>query len=196
MFHRNVVRITATMAAICGVAWAFARDDKQTGTGDKPSTSPSARPAAPTCDANAAFEKLKKLAGTWVDADAKGDDAKPVSVFRVTAAGSAVVETLFPSQDHEMITVYHLDGDSLMLTHYCAAGNQPRMRASRFVDGKLKMDFAGATNLKSDKDTHMHDALLTFVDDDHFQSEWTHYIQGKADSSVKFNLVRRKESAK
>src|SRR5262245_39718357 len=76
------------------------------------------------------LERLKKLAGTWVAAD---KDGKPtdqvVSVVRVTAAGSAVHETLFPGQPHEMISVYHLDGKDLLMTHYCSLGNQPRMKA-------------------------------------------------------------------
>jgi hypothetical protein len=67
------------------------------------------------------FEALKKLAGDWVEI---GKDDKPtdkvVSSVRVTAAGSVVQETLFPDTAHEMVTMYHLDGADLVLTHYCA----------------------------------------------------------------------------
>src|SRR5215831_13606332 len=84
-------------------------------------------PPAPT---NAGLEKMKKLAGTWVAAD---KDGKPtdevVSVIKVTAGGSAVQETLFPGQDKEMLSVYHLDGADLVMTHYCMLGNQPKMKA-------------------------------------------------------------------
>src|SRR6516162_4262898 len=76
------------------------------------------------------FEALKKRAGDWVEV---GKDGKPtdkvVSSIRVTSAGSAVQETLFPGSDHEMVTMYHRDGADLILTHYCALGNQPRLRA-------------------------------------------------------------------
>src|SRR6516165_1621351 len=76
------------------------------------------------------LEALKGLAGDWVEV---GKDGKPtdrvVSSIRVTSAGSAVLETLFPGTDHEMVTLYHLDGAELILTHYCMMGNQPRMRA-------------------------------------------------------------------
>ena len=95
-------------------------------------------------DASAAqrFAALKKLAGDWV---AVGKDGKPTeqvfSSFRVTAAGTALHETVFPGSDHEMITIYHLDGDDLILTHYCTFGNQPRMRAERLhhagTDGEI-----------------------------------------------------------
>src|SRR5687767_10130795 len=84
-------------------------------------------PPAPT---NSGLEKMKKLAGTWVAAD---KDGKPtdqvVSIIKVTAGGSAVHETLFPGQPHEMISVYTADGPDLVMTHYCVLGNQPRMKA-------------------------------------------------------------------
>src|SRR5439155_8435497 len=75
------------------------------------------------------LEKLKKLSGTWVATDKDGKPtSEVVSVFRVTSAGSAVHETIFPGTDHEMVSVYHLDGKDLVMTHYCALGNQPRMK--------------------------------------------------------------------
>ena len=89
---------------------------------------PGAQPPAPPT--NAGLEKMKKLAGTWLAAD---KDGKPtdqvVSVIKVTAGGSAVHETLFPGQPHEMISVYTADGPDLIMTHYCVLGNQPRMKA-------------------------------------------------------------------
>ena len=78
------------------------------------------------------FEALKKLAGDWVEVgkDGKLTD-KVVSTLRVTSGGTAVQETIFPGSDHEMVTMYHLDGADLVLTHYCMLGNQPRMRTNR-----------------------------------------------------------------
>src|SRR6187549_899357 len=82
---------------------------------------------APT---NAGLEKMKTLVGTWVAAD---KDGKPtdevVSVIKLTAGGSAVHETLFPDQPHEMISVYTADGADVVMTHYCMLGNQPRLKA-------------------------------------------------------------------
>ena len=83
--------------------------------------------AAPT---HPGLERLKKLAGTWVEADKDGKPTdKVVSVVKVTAGGSAVHETLFPGQPMEMVSVYHLDRADLVMTHYCVLGNQPRMKA-------------------------------------------------------------------
>ena len=96
-----------------------------------------------------ALERLKTLVGTWVAAD---DDGKPtdkvVSVIKVTAAGSAVQETLFPGQPQEMVSIYHRDGADLLMTHYCALGNQPRMKADpASPPNRIRFKFAGGTNL-------------------------------------------------
>ena len=145
---------------------------------------------------NAGLEKLKKLAGTWVSLDEKGKPTDTVvSVFKVTAAGSAVQETIFPGQPHEMVSLYHMDGKDLLMTHYCAAGNQPRMKADpKSPENKLKFDFAGGTNLDPKKDFHMHEGSITFIDDDHIAWEWCGFSDGKADGGhkVSMKLVRKK----
>src|SRR5262245_60836882 len=83
-----------------------------------------------TAPTNAALEKMKTLAGTWLEAD---KDGKPtdtvVSIIKLTAGGSAIHETLFPGQPHEMISMYTVDGPDLVMTHYCMLGNQPRLKA-------------------------------------------------------------------
>src|SRR3954447_19979613 len=85
------------------------------------------RPPVPT---NPAFETMKKLAGTWLAADEDGKPTDQVtSIIRVTAGGSAVHETLFPGQPHEMVSIYTVEGPDLVMTHYCALGNQPRLKA-------------------------------------------------------------------
>ena len=146
---------------------------------------------------NAGLEKIKKLAGTWV---AVGEDGKPtdtiVSVFKVTAAGSAVQETIFPGQPHEMVSVYHMDGKDVLMTHYCAAGNQPKMKLdAKSKDNELKFAFAGGTNLDPAKDMHMHEGLITIIDDDHIQWSWVGYMDGKPvkDHHVSLKLERKKK---
>src|SRR5215218_10052120 len=77
------------------------------------------KPAAKT----PAFEQLKKLAGDWEATMSEG--GKVTVRYKVTSGGSAVVETIMPGAEHEMVTVIHPDGDSILLTHYCMLGNQP-----------------------------------------------------------------------
>ncbi len=121
--------------------------------------------------AHAGLERMKKLAGTWVEADKDGKPTdKVVSVIRVTAAGTTVHETIFPGQPMEMVSIYHLDKGELVMTHYCSLGNQPRMKADlKSAPNQIKWVFAGGTNFDPAKDMHMHGATLTFIDNDHIQ---------------------------
>src|SRR5947209_7983294 len=142
-----------------------------------------------------ALEPFKQLAGEWVGKEVEGHNpGQPVHVkYKVTSGGSAVVETMFPDSDHEMVTVIHPDGDHLVLTHYCMLGNQPRMTAPAKNDGKsVAFKFAGVSNLKSEKDMHMHDVTFTFVDKDTVKTEWTHFQDGKAAGKAVFELKRKK----
>ncbi len=146
---------------------------------------------------NAQFEKLKKLAGTWVEADQEGKPTdKVISIIRLTAGGSAVHETLFPGDDMEMVSVYHLDKGELLMTHYCMLGNQPRMKADPSSPAnQIRWQFTGGTNLDVSKDAHMHAATLTFVDNDHIEVVGESWEAGKPspEHCGKLTLVRKKQ---
>jgi hypothetical protein len=122
-----------------------------------------------------AFEQLKSLAGHW-ETGKSGKD-KATLDLELTAGGTAVIERgtiVDKGKAVEMITLYYLDGDQLKMTHYCMAGNQPTMHGTYAPDTKtLTFDFEGATNLKSPNDGHMHHAVYTFIDNDHFKTAWT-----------------------
>ena len=144
----------------------------------------------------AGLERLKKLAGTWVAADEKGKPTdKIVSVFKVTSGGSAVQETIFPGTGHEMVTVYYRDGADVVLTHYCALGNQPHLKLDLTGPANvLAFKFVGGANINPAKDMHMHEGKITIVDDDHITWQWVGYADGKPDfgHKVSLNLVRKK----
>lgn len=129
------------------------------------------QPKLPAPPSNAALEKMKKLAGTWLLADKDGKPTDQVaSVIKVTAGGSVVHETLFPGQPHEMVSVYTVDGADLIMTHYCVLGNQPRMKADpKSPANQIVFRFAGGANLDLKKDKHMHAATLTIVDNDRLE---------------------------
>jgi len=143
---------------------------------------------------NPAFARFTQLAGEWVGKGMHGDkEQESRIVYKLTAGGSALVETFDPGSDHEMVTVIHPDGDSLLLTHYCMLGNQPQMRAKPKVgDNKVKFDFVKATNLASDKDMYMRDVTFTFVDKDTLKTEWTNFNDGKEAGKAVFELKRKK----
>ncbi len=144
--------------------------------------------SAATSKAQPALEKLKTLAGEWVFADGE-NKGKLAVVYTVSSGGTAVVERLFPGSDHEMTTVFHVDGDRLMMTHYCAVGNQPRMHAEPATD-RLAFAFTGGSNVAAG-DGHMNAMTLTFVDDDHFTEQWTFKGAGDGHSST-FRFERKK----
>jgi hypothetical protein len=133
-----------------------------------------AQKASPT------FENLKSLVGVWTG---KYVDGSPVKVtYQMVSAGKVLMETLDMGDSKEnMVTMYHPDGDNVMMTHYCSIGNQPRMRAS--VDPKndftITFSFVDATNMASPDDQHMHKLVVTFKDKDHFTQEWTMRAKGE-----------------
>jgi hypothetical protein len=139
------------------------------------------------------LERFKALAGEWVAAE-DGEMAKKgdlVARYAVTAAGSAVVETVFPGSPHEMVTVYYADGGDLVLTHYCMAGNQPRMRAKSVSGSRVELAFDGGTNIDPARDRHMHSAWVDLVGPNEIRSEWTEHSGGKTALVVKMHLVRK-----
>jgi hypothetical protein len=140
---------------------------------DKPASSP-------------AFDALKKLAGDWT---ATGPDGKPMETkFRLTAGGSVLHETLFPGTPMEMVTVYHMDGPDLILTHYCMLGNQPKLKASSTKEtSKISFKSVGGTNMKL-TDNHMGMATIKLIDDNTFEADWCSCSDGKADESHHVNM--------
>jgi hypothetical protein len=150
-------------------------------------------PPPPT---NANLEKMKKLAGTWLVA---GKDGKPTeevaSIIKVTAGGSAVHETLFPGQPHEMVSIYTASGPDLVMTHYCVLGNQPRMKADpKSPASQIVFQFDGGGNLDPKKDKHMHEAILTIVDNDHIEVNGVGWENGAPAKEMccGMKLVRKK----
>lgn len=142
----------------------------------------------------ATLDQLKKLAGTW---EIMGDDGKPIgeTVFAVTSAGSAVREIMFVGQAHEMTNLYHLDGKSIVMTHYCAEGNQPTMGAPApdSPTGRIAFRFISVANLTRPNQEYMGDMTLIIKDNDHIQQQWQSYVETKpTQHRADFDLVRKK----
>ena len=138
--------------------------------------------------AQKSFEELKSLDGSW---EGKTPDGHPVQVsYRVTGNGSAIMSEIKGHAD--MISMFNLDGERLLMTHYCGAGNQPRMVASTSPDGKtLTFDFLDATNLASPDAGHMTRLVLSMPDANHHTEEWIYSDHGKQEKEV-FDLWRKK----
>ena len=148
----------------------------------------------PGVEAKAAFARLKTLAGEWKASGSNCPYAEHDGkiTYKVTAAGSTVMETFFPGSDHEMLSMYHLDGEDLVLTHYCAAGNQPRMKLDRQAStpDRLQFVFGGGTNFDPAKDMHIHSGEIKFVDSGKVEATWNAHDKGKKVMSSTFTMNR------
>lgn len=145
---------------------------------------------------NPYFEAIKSLAGTWVGEGKKDGKTEPVKIkYRVTAGGTAVEEILFPGTPKEMVSVYFLDGDQLMMTHYCMLGNQPRMKMTegkKIKKGeKISLKMVDATGMESPQEPHMGALTLTLKGPDRLIQEWTLSGPGRDQNTV-FELKRQK----
>jgi hypothetical protein len=144
---------------------------------------------------HAGLERFKQLAGDWEGTmNHDGQETKGEVNYKVTSGGSAVVETIMPGSDHEMVTVIHQDGKDLALTHYCALGNQPHMKTKgKQKANQFDFQFTGASNMESADEMHMHGVVYTFVDDDTLRAEWSHYVDGKEAGTAVLELKRKSE---
>ena len=112
--------------------------------------------------------------------------------YRVTGGGTAVVESFPAGTPAEMVTVYHQDGNDLVLTHYCSAGNQPRMRARTVSGNTLAFDFDGGANIDPAVSSHMHSMRLEFLGPDEIRATWGNWAKGRPDHEGVFRVVRKK----
>ena len=147
-------------------------------------------------EAQKSFDQLKTLAGSWEgrvttvppQADIEG---KPMQVtLRVTSMGNALMhEAKGAGRPDDPITMFYLDGDRLMLTHYCDAGNRPRMTGKMSADGKTVefefLDVAGSTQYG-----HMDHAVFTLIDANHHIEDWTYMQPGDKPVHAHFELQR------
>ncbi len=141
-------------------------------------------------DAQKSFDALKALDGNWEGKNSQGQTIKVT--FRSTAGGSALLNETLGTGPENMITMFHMDGDRLMMTHYCGAGNQPRMKATQSPDGKsISFDFIDATNLASPDAGHMTHVVFAIPDANHHTEEWTFLEHGKEMKEL-FTLQRSK----
>jgi len=149
--------------------------------------------AADAARSEAAFRSLASLAGNW--AGDMGDPANPTKAtvdYRVTSGGSAVEEVLGRGSKHEMVTMYHLDRGRLLLTHYCAAGNQPTMVLQPGDDAAdLRFEFLRGSNMQA-SDGHMHQPRSELLSPDRVKASWTYWSEGKAGDTMVFDFHRVK----
>lgn len=138
-----------------------------------------------------AFDQLKSLAGEW---QGKTSSVAATKVtYKVVSNGSVVMETLQPANEAEMITMYTVEGDRLVVTHYCSMGNQPTMQTAALsgATGKYEFTFVRVAGTKTPDEGHMVGLSLSIQDKDHITQMWTFLQNGKAESET-FTYTRVK----
>ena len=179
---------------------AFAQSDAH-----KPAASQS---SAPKSDAQKSFDKLKTLAGVW---EGRGTTNPPVPDMpdtmhvdlQVISSGNALKHEMMgkpktdgtnsKDADHP-VTMLYLDGDRLLLTHYCDAGNRPRMAARVSPDGNtVEFDFVDVSG--STKHGHMDHAVFTIIDANHHTEDWTYMMPGDKPMHAHIDLQRVQQTA-
>lgn len=95
--------------------------------------------APPALDTNAAFERLKKMEGSW-KTDAKDGPVQYVTL-RLVAAGTAVLETTTAADRTTIVsaTIYSFEGSKLVATHH-GSGGTSRLELSGADPAQLKFD--------------------------------------------------------
>jgi hypothetical protein len=127
-------------------------------------------------DGHKSFDLLKGLEGNW---SGKNQQGRPIQVtFRLTAGGSALMSETLGRGPENMITMFHMDGDRLLMTHYCGAGNQPRMKVIGADAKSVSFEFMDGTNI-APGDGHMQRVTFTQPDASHHIEEWTFLDHGK-----------------
>lgn len=198
-------RIVLVVALIALSTIAFAQSEGQKYDSqkmDQPQMS-HANNNASSSEAHKTFEQIKGLAGVWrgpvtlepPQKEVNNGDATQVSM-RVTSRGNALVHEMKdpsvpddPSRYDHPLTMFYLDNDRLLLTHYCDAGNRPRMVARSSPDGKIVefdfLDVAGGTQFGN-----MQHAIFTTVDANHHIEDWTYMMPGGKPVHARIDLTR------
>ncbi|MGA8027665.1 MAG: hypothetical protein WB992_11010 [Bryobacteraceae bacterium] len=161
------------------------------------SSSPGQKPIPAKADGQVSFNALKSLAGTWtgrVTTDPPNPDIDgPIQVtMRVASRGNVLIHEIAPAGVPEPTMIY-LEGDRLMLVHYCEAGNRPRMVARKSPDQKtVEFDFVDISG--SPRPVYLHHFVFTIIDMDHHTEDWTFMLLGDKQLHAHFDLKRAKES--
>ena len=134
----------------------------------------------PPARSTPAFDQMKSLAGEWEGTNTQG--SKVHVRYQVVSNGSALMERLRSADESEMITMYSLDGDHIVVTHYCSVGNQPTMQtpAGTAATGQYEFGFLRVSGTKTPDEGHMVSLSVSIPDKDHLKQVWTFDDHGKS----------------
>jgi hypothetical protein len=195
----GIVLLTLELGAAVALAQGTTRHDIHTFHAPA-KTKPESDTNRPASAALPAFEKIKTLVGDWEARDGTAYGGKPIRVsYKVVSGGTSLMETYYQvGPDYiDMVTIYHLDGDNLVATHFCDVNNQVRLRADRMSDDRaLTFNYVDATNLSLSNEEVINKVEIAFVDKDHFTQTWVWRMtnskgETRNDKAI-YKFVRRK----
>lgn len=135
------------------------------------------------------FTKLKSLTGDWKREGSEGDEF--YISFSTSANGSTLIENWIYKGKSHSLTVYHPDGESMIATHYCPQGNQPRLKLSNSSgENHIAFEFQDATNLASIEDSHQHSLSFEFINENAILRSES-YLESGTETPSSMRLVRR-----
>lgn len=138
-----------------------------------------------------AFEQLTSLVGQWIGVQ---DGVDIILTYTLTADGSTLMEEFRPAKGPVMMTMFTVDGDHLIATHYCSAGNQPQMVTEAITDPQnktLAFSLVRVTGMHTPEDWHNTGLEVMLEDADHFTQKWTYLYKGKTGTTI-FHYTRKK----
>lgn len=140
-----------------------------------------------------AFNRLASLQGEW---KGKAEGVDTTLIYTLTANGSVLMEQCRPEKGHEMITMFTVDGDHLIATHYCSAKNQPQMATPVIADAQQPLAFSlvRVTGLKSPDAFHNTGLTMIQESNDQLTQEWLYESKGKTGKNV-FHFRRVEKGA-
>ena len=145
--------------------------------------------AAEKANSMLAFERLTSLVGEWKGVQG---DTEIKLTYTLTANGSALMEELRPATGAPMVTIFTVDGDHIIATHYCSVGNQPQMMTKAITDPSAKsltFSLSHVYGMKTPGDWHNTGLTVTMEDKEHLTQVWTYEYDGKSGTNT-FHFTR------
>jgi hypothetical protein len=131
----------------------------------------------------AVFAHLQSLVGSW---ESTAPTGRLLTVhYSLHAKASVLMEAWKLGPASDALTLYHLDGGTLMATHYCPLCNQPRLllKPSRTADN-YTFEFVSATNLPGLDVAHQHSFELRLLGPDLLWRSETYLERGVAQTEA------------
>jgi hypothetical protein len=141
-------------------------------------------PHAANGNSEAAFDTFKGFQGKWA-IQSTGKTLPIEMTYEVGSNGSIVTERF-----GKELSVIYRDGQSLLMTHFCNGGNQPRLRLKESSrSGLFEFEMFDITNLKDADAAHVGKIIYRVTNDKKIDLEIV-WIEGTSETSEKYTFTK------